>query len=186
MLSETEKYLIESIQHGDYRAFEMLFQTYYAGLCAMGRSMVHSEETAEDLVSDIFVKIWEHPENLLVTQSLKGYLIRCVRNACINYITRSHAKFRHLDSVTSEKMLNLMPHSAPDPSGEMMAAELEVKIKEAIATLPTECGKIFLMSRKDELTNREIAEQLQLSENTVKVQLYRALSKIREALKEYL
>ncbi len=185
MLSDTEKYLVESIQKGDYQAFEILFQTYYSALCALGRSMVHSKETAEDLVSDIFVKIWENPENLNVTQSLKGYLIRSVRNACINYLTRSYQKFRHLDNETTEKLLSFLPHNDPDPSREMLIAELEVKINEAISTLPPECAKIFLLSRREELTNREIADQLNLSENTVKVQIYRGLSKIREALKDY-
>jgi RNA polymerase sigma-70 factor, ECF subfamily len=94
MLSDIEKYLVESIQKGDYQAFEILFQTYYPALCALGRSMVHSKETAEDLVSDIFLKIWEDPENLNATQSLKGYLLRSVRNTCINYLTRSYQKFK--------------------------------------------------------------------------------------------
>jgi RNA polymerase sigma-70 factor, ECF subfamily len=185
MLSDTEKYLVESIRKGDYQAFEILFQTYYPGLCALGRSMVHSKETAEDLVSDIFVKIWENPENLNVSQSLKGYLVRSVRNVCLNYLTRSYQKFKHLDNETSEKLLKLLPHNSPDPSGEILTAELEVKISEAISTLPPECEKIFLLSRREELTNREIADKLNISENTVKVQIYRGLSKIREALKEY-
>lgn len=185
MLSDTEKYLVESIQRGDYQAFEILFQTYYSGLCALARSMVHSKETAEDLVSDIFAKIWENPDNLRVTQSLKGFLIRSVRNYCINYLTRSYQKFKHLDSETTEKLLRLLPQNDPDPSGELLTAELEVKINDAISTLPPECAKIFLLSRKEELTNREIAERLNLSENTVKVQIYRGLAKIREALKEY-
>lgn len=185
MLSDTEKYLVESIQKGDYQAFEILFKTYYSGLCALARSMVHSKETAEDLVSDIFVKIWENPENLNVSQSLKGYLVRSVKNTCLNYLTRSYQKFKHLDNETSEKLLNLLPHNSPDPSGEILTTELEGKINEAIATLPPECGKIFLLSRKEELTNREIADQLNLSENTVKVQIYRGLSKIREALEDY-
>jgi RNA polymerase sigma-70 factor (ECF subfamily) len=185
MLSDTEKYLVESIQKGDYQAFEILFKTYYPGLCALGRSMVHSKETAEDLVSDIFVKIWENPDNLHVTQSLKGYLMRSVRNSCINYLTRSYQKLKHLDSETTEKLLSLLPQNDSDPSGEILTAELEVKIIEAISTLPPECRKIFLLSRREELSNREIADQLNLSENTVKVQIYRGLSKIREALKEY-
>jgi len=186
LLTETEKYLVESIRKGDYQAYEILFKTYYSGLCALGRSLVHSAETAEDLVSDVFVKVWEQPEILLVNYSLKGYLIRCVRNSCINYLTRTHQRFRHVDVETADKLNALMPELAQgDPYEEFMVAELGDKINEVISTLPPECRRIFLLSRSDELSYREIAQQLSISENTVKVQLYRALSKIRESLKAY-
>jgi|WetSurSiteA1Bulk_404760.scaffolds.fasta_scaffold00348_6 RNA polymerase sigma-70 factor, ECF subfamily len=187
MLSETDIYLVNAIQKGDYQAFKMLFDSYYTGLCRFARGYVGSVETAEDLVSDLFVKIWEQPQIMAATISLKGYLYRSVYNSCINYLTRTRRRFENLDTETMNNLNALMPQSFDDvPSMVLQLAELDDEIEKAIGQLPAECGKIFIMSRKEELSHREIAQKLNISENTVKVQIYRALSKLREALKEYL
>jgi RNA polymerase sigma-70 factor (ECF subfamily) len=187
MLSETDTYLVNAIQKGDYQAFKMLFDGYYAGLCRFARGYVRSGVTAEDLVSDLFVKIWEQPQQLAASISLKGYLYRSIYNSCMNYITRTRIKFNNLDPETAGKLMDLLPGSFEElPSTALLVAELNEEIEKAISRLPAECGKIFIMSRKEELSHREIAQKLNISENTVKVQIYRALVKLREALKEYL
>jgi RNA polymerase sigma-70 factor, ECF subfamily len=187
MLSETDIYLVNAIQKGDYQAFKMLFDSYYAGLCRFARGYVRSGETAEDLVSDLFVKIWDQPQVMAATVSLKGYLYRSIYNSCINYLTRTRMRFGNLDPETINDLNELMPPSFDDlPSTDLLLAELVDKIEKAVGQLPVECGKIFIMSRKEELSHREIAQKLNISENTVKVQVYRALAKLREALKEYL
>ncbi len=187
MLSETDKYLVSAIQIGDYQAFKILFDGYYAGLCKFAGGYVNSRETAEDLVSDLFVKIWEQPQLLAASYSLKGYLYRSIYNSCMNYITRTRIKFDNLDPETAGRLIDLMPKSFEElPSTALLVAELDEEIEKAISKLPAECGKIFIMSRKEELSHREIAQKLNISENTVKVQIYRALVKLREALREYL
>jgi RNA polymerase sigma-70 factor (ECF subfamily) len=186
MLTETDRYLICALQEGDYRAFEILFKTYYPVMCRYACSFVHTTETAEDIVSDLFVKLWEQPVILSVNSTLKGYLLRSVHNACLNYLSRTHTNFRELDRNTADRLNDLIPSfSEDDPSKLFDTAELEEQIEKAMKKLPQECGKIFTMSRKDTLSHREIAEKLNISENTVKVQIYRALIKLREALKEY-
>ena len=100
MLSETDNYLVSAIQKGDYQAFKILFDSYYNGLCRFARGYVRSSETAEDLVSELFVKVWEQPDLLAVNISLKGYLYRSVYNSSINYLTRTRVKFRDLDPDT--------------------------------------------------------------------------------------
>lgn len=187
MLSQSDKQLLDAIHSSDYKAFEMLFGKYYSDLCKFANSIVHSSEMAEDIVSDLFVKIWEQPLALSVSLSLKGYLYRSVHNNCINYLARSRKQFQELNAETIDKLYELLPSlSGDDASTALMAADLDERIENAIEKLPTECGKIFIMSRKDELSIHEIAQQLKISENTVKVQIGRALSKLREALKEYL
>jgi len=187
MLSQTDKELIRAIQEGDYRAFELLFVRYYSDLCRVARSYTHSNSVAEDLVSDLFLKLWEQPHSLAANTSLKGYLHRAVYNSCINYLTRTKFKTGIPDPEMIEKLADLIqPPSADAPYFSLMAEELEQEIDKAISQLPTECGKIFVMSRKELLSHREIAEKLHISENTVKVQIYKALSKLRDTLKEYL
>lgn len=187
MLLETDKYIIESIKKGDYDAFEMVFRSYYSILCKYAAGLVNSSVNAEDVVSDVLIRFWEFPDKIHIHKSLKGYLFRSVHNACINYLTRKHKRFQELDHNTIEKLNELLPLSDSDiPADQLIGKELENTIDSAVATLPPECSKIFILSRRELLSHREIARRLHISENTVKVQIYRALTKIRKVLKNYL
>jgi len=187
VLAEAEKYIVSAIQKGDYQAFKTLYNSYYPALCRFARIYIHSVEDAEDQVQDLFVKIWEQPNILAANISLKGYMYRSIYNSCINYITRKHLKFRNLDPDTVKSLNELIFCDPEDwPETGLLTAELNEVIEKAIHLLPAECGKIFLMSREEGLSHREIAQKLRISENTVKVQVYRALSKLREELAEFL
>jgi RNA polymerase sigma-70 factor, ECF subfamily len=187
MLNLAEHYLIESIKKGDQKSYEFLFKSYYSNLCKYARNIVHNETTAEDLVMDIFVKIWESQSKLVISSSLSGYLYQSVHNHCLNYLTRKHKRFSELNAETIERLNALMP---PDSSLDILEginmAELSIRIEQSIEHLPDGCRKIFILSRTEELSHKEIAEQLSISENTVKVQIYRALIKLRILLKEFL
>jgi RNA polymerase sigma-70 factor (ECF subfamily) len=186
MLTEAEKYLVSEIQNGDYRAFKTLFDIYYSDLFKYAITFVHPDEDAEDLVQDFFVKLWEQPHLLAATVSLKGYMYRSIYNSCINFITRTHLRFRNLEPDTVNKLDELFLSDQKDSAETgLLTAELTDAIEKAVDLLPVECGKIFLMSREEGHTNREIARELQISENTVKVQIHRALSKLREELAEF-
>lgn len=187
MLLETDTYLIESIKKGNYDAFEMVFRSYYSILCKYAAGMVNSSSTAEDVVSDVLIKFWEYPDKIHINKSLKGYLFRSVHNACINYLTRKKKRFQELDHDMIEKLNTLLPLSDSDiPAYQLIGKELESTINSAVATLPPECSKVFILSRHELMSHREIARRLHISENTVKVQIYRALSKIRKVLQNYL
>lgn len=187
MLSLSEQYLIESIKKGDQKSFEFLFKSYYSDLCKYARNIVHNETTAEDLVMDIFVKIWEAESKLGISSSLSGYLYQSVHNHCLNYLTRRHKQFSELNAETI-KLLNTLisPDASFDPSEGINLAELSNRIEQSIEHLPEGCRKIFILSRTEELSHKEIAQRLGISENTVKVQIYRALIKLRILLKEFL
>jgi RNA polymerase sigma-70 factor (ECF subfamily) len=187
MLNLAEHYLVESIKKGDQKSFEFLFKGYYSGLCKYARNIVHEETSAEDLVMDIFTRIWESPEKLVISTSVSGYLYQCVHNHCINYLTRKRKQFSELTAETIEKLNVLAPQDiSTDPLAGINLVELTKKIEQSIEHLPPECRKIFIMSRTEELSHKEIASQLGISENTVKVQIYRALNKLHLLLKEFL
>jgi RNA polymerase sigma-70 factor, ECF subfamily len=187
MLTEAEKHLVCAVQNGDYQAFKTLFSIYYSALYKYARTIVYINEDAEDLVQDLFVKIWEQPRLLVPNVSLTGYMFRSIYYSCINYITRKHLRFRNLDVDTVDKLNELILSDPKDsPEKELLTAELDNAIKKAVDLLPVECGKIFLMSREEGFTHKEIAQKLNISENTVKVQIYRALSRLREKLEEFL
>jgi len=187
MLTETEKYIVSAIQNGDYQAFKSLFNIYYSDLCKFARIYVHTNENAEDLVSNLFVKIWEQPSILAANVSLKGYLYRSTYNSCLNYLTRVHSKYKVLDPAIVNKLKDLIQSDSNDsPETGIMTTELFEAIKKEIAQLPAQCGKIFRMSREEGLSHREIAQKLNISEKTVKVHVYNALLKLKEALAEFL
>jgi RNA polymerase sigma-70 factor (ECF subfamily) len=187
MLDLAEQYLIESIRKGDQKSFEFLFKSFYSNLCKYARNIVHNETIAEDLVMDVFVKIWEAPEKLVISTSTSGYLYQCVHNYCINFLTRKHRQFEELSSETIKKLNELMPpDTSTDPLTGINLVELTARIEQSIEHLPSECRKIFILSRKEELSHKEIAIKLGISENTVKVQIYRALIKLHFLLKEFL
>ncbi len=187
MLNLAEQYFVESIKKGDQKSFEFLFKSYYPSLCKYARNIVHSETTAEDLVMDIFVRMWELPEKLVIVTSVSGYLYQTVHNHCINYLTRKHKQFSELNAETINQLNILIPPDlSTDPLMEINIAELSIRIEQSIEHLPVECRKIFILSRTEELSHKEIAEKLGISENTVKVQIYRALLKLHVLLKEFL
>lgn len=186
MLNLAELYLIESIKRGDQKSYEFLFKSYYSNLCKYARNIVQNESTAEDLVMDVFVKIWEAESKLVIKSSLSGYLYQSVHNHCLNYITRKHKRFSELNPETIERLNILTPtDSSYDPLELMNMDELSARIEKSIEYLPEACRKIFIMSRREELPHKEIARQLGISENTVKVQVYRALIRLHILLKEY-
>ena len=187
MLSPGDTYIIESIKKGDKRAFEHLFKCYYTDLCRFAGKIVKSDVIAEDLVMDVFTRIWESESKLNLTTSLSGYLFQSVHNHCINYLTRKHKRFQGLDSETTDKMFSLLEDKgSPDPLGSINFTELSSLIDKSVSFLPEECRKVFLMSRSEEMQHKEIASRLGISENTVKVQIYRALKKLRILLKDFL
>lgn len=187
MLNLAEHYIVESIKRGDQKSFEFIFKSYYSGLCKYARNIVHNESTAEDLVMDIFVKIWESPDKLMISTSISGYFYQCVHNHCINYLTRKHKQFSELNAETIEQLNVLLSSDASaDPLMGINVVELSNRIEQSIEHLPVECRKIFILSRTEELSHKEIAIKLGISENTVKVQIYRALLKLHVLLKEFL
>ena len=187
MLSTADKYLVESIRNGDRKAFEFLFRNYYPDLCRYARNLVLSEAVAEDMVMDVFTKVWESESKLIITASLSGYLYTSVHNHCLNYLTRKHKRFMELDQTLIEKLDKLIPvNHEPSPLDRVNESELSGMIEQSIGSLPEECRKVFVMSRTEGLTNREIASAMGISENTVKVQIYRALKKLRVILHEFL
>lgn len=180
--------LLISLFKGNKKGFEILFRTYYKRLCAYAVSFVTINNVAEDIVSDVFLNLWEKKDSLNITSSVSSYLFQAVKNSCINYLNREKSR-KLLISENEVNLLDLkMDYFLSDkyPMGDLIGRELEEKIKLEIEKLPEQCRLIFYMSRIDELSHHQIAEKLGISENTVKVQIYRALTKLRAGLKDYL
>jgi RNA polymerase sigma-70 factor (family 1) len=180
-MQETDQTVFFAIRSGQISAFEMLFKTYYTPLCRYAASFLKDPDGAEEIVQAAFIGFWEKRESISIDSSVKSYLYRAIRNACLNELKHEQVKQKYLanESFKGEALTEPADHLA-------IHGELEEKIRVAIQKLPEQCRLIFTMSRFEELKYHEIAEQLNLSVKTVENQMGKALKIMRAQLKEYL
>ncbi|QDH81219.1 RNA polymerase sigma-70 factor [Echinicola soli] len=169
-----DKLLIREIQKRNKEVFEVLFHDYYPGLVKFAEGFVFEPEVCQDIVQNIFIHIWEQAEYLTITVSLKSYLYKAVRNRCLNHIRNLNIQDKH-HLLYIEASLN-------DSQAGWEDTEITQKIESAIDELPPKMAEIFKLKYLEEKTLRDIAAQLDISENTIKTQLLRAKGKLRKAL----
>ena len=165
----------------DEAAFEQMFKTHFNRLHAYAFTILRDEIQAEEMVQQVFFKLWERNENLSLTGSISSYLYRAVHNESLNYIKHQKVRSNHQLNV-AYSMKNEVEH----PAKKIMASELEKKIHSALNELPEQCRTIFQMSRFDELKYREIADKLGISVKTVESQMSKALRLLRVKLVDFL
>ena len=165
----------------DEAAFEQVFKTHFKRLHAYAFTILRDEIQAEEMVQQVFFKLWERNENLSLTGSISSYLYRAVHNESLNYIKHQKVRSNHQLHV-AYSMKNEVEH----PAKKVMAGELEKKIHSALNELPEQCRTIFQMSRFDELKYREIADKLGISVKTVESQMSKALRLLRVKLVDFL
>ena len=179
MSSLEEKTLFEEIRNDNEKAFEKLFHNYYGHLCLYASQIIQDDISAEEIVQDFFVKLWEKRKQLVIKTSIKNYFFRSIKNLCLNFIKYNKIKLNHAQSVLSYAKNN---QSVEDSFIEI---DLMEKIEQGIQSLPEKRQEIFRMSREDGLKYREIAEKLNISIKTVETQMGLAIKTLREKLKNY-
>jgi RNA polymerase sigma-70 factor (ECF subfamily) len=181
----SNKQLVEDLQHGDLFAFEKLYEKYYTFLCLIAGQIVKNPDDAEEIVSDVFVKLWSLKEKPEITTSIKAYLIRAVRNTSLNYLERSKISNKLSESINNAD-LQLLAWDSDYPLGQLYEKEVLEILDQGINKLPDNCREIFLLSRNEDLKYSDIAVKQGISVNTVKTQMKIALSRLRDSLKDYL
>jgi len=172
---------ISFIKNGNEAAFEKVFKMYFRNLHAFAYTFMKDDVIAEEIVQNVFFKIWEKRNQLQIDDSLKAYLYRAVHNESLNHL--KHAKIKSSFQI---QYSGHMESSNEDASNQMMASELEDKIQKAISELPPQCRTIFQLSRFEQLKYQQIADQLNISIKTVENQMGKALKVLRLKLVEYL
>lgn len=175
----SEKFILESLQKGNVKAFKQLFDQHYEGLVRFSMGLVHKPEIAEEIVQDVFERLWVRRAEVTIEHSISTYLYSAVRYRCINYL-----KSRIRDFVYEDDLTTLDNADKNTPYDELVYKELEEALKVSIETLPEQCRLIFSLSRNSGLSNPEIAEQLGLSAKTIENQMTIALKKIRAFLQK--
>lgn len=151
------------------KEFEIHFRRLYLPLGMYALRMVGDADAAEDLEQDAFMKAWIYLDNGGEIDNFEAFIYRTLRNVCLTYIRDQHP---------TESEDNI-----PDVSEEEIDTSFrDARIWKAIDSLPDKCREVFLLSKRDGLTNEEIAEELNISIKTVKNQMTKALARLREAL----
>lgn len=177
-IQETE--LIAGLQKRDETTFEQVFKTHYKNLHAYSYTILNDEIAAEEMVQNVFYKLWERTEALSINGSVGAYLYRAVYNESLNYLKHLKVRAQHRLFVVHR------PGDTDQATKKVHLKELEQKLHQALNDLPEQCRTIFQLSRFEELCYREIAERLDISVKTVENQMGKALKFLRTRLVDFL
>jgi len=170
---------LELLKKGDAKVYKNLFDEFYKPLCQFALIYVNDQSTAEEIVHELFIWLWEKRKGLNIHTSLKSYLFLSVRNRSFNYIRNTKPQFS-LDDTFLELEDELLQEISSNEQLDML--QLQEVVKSAIDELPPKCREIFLLSRESELTYAQIAEELSVSKKTVENQMGIALKRLKEKL----
>ena len=161
--------------------FEKLFSDHYEDLCKSTYAIVNDPDTAKDIVQDVFLRIWRQRGNINPGDSFKAYLHRSCINQGLNYIKTYKRKIRreHLYVDRGEGISR-----EPEAERKLIADDLSQRINTCISKLPPACKEVFLLSRYEEMSYKEIAQFLDISVNTVEKHIGKALKALRAVLKD--
>ncbi|MFA0963588.1 RNA polymerase sigma-70 factor [Roseivirga sp. BDSF3-8] len=178
-MSLSPKEITQKLKAGDRKVFEELFRMHYTELCLFARKYTNDMEKGEELVQDLFVRLWDKRETMEFNTSVKSYLYTSLKNTCLNYLKHLKVREKYQQHVMREyKESN---HHLHDP---MVEPDFELRVYKAIDELPRQCREIFKMSRFEGLKYREIADHLGVSIKTVENQIGKALRLLRVELKD--
>ena len=175
-----EQYLIAGLRQGDSIAFSFLFKTFYKDLVLFGGTFLQDRVACEDIVQSVFMRLWNDRQTISIEKSVKSYLLKAVRNSCLDEIRHRHIIKEHESYVLSNNILDDM-----DTERYILYSNLQEHFQEALQALPEPYRVAFEMNRLENLKYKEIAEKLNVSERTVEVRIGKALELLRIELKEF-
>lgn len=165
---------IEHLKRGDEKAYVYLVTTYHKPLFIYALSLTNDNASAEDIIQNVFLKTWEYRKRLNPNYSIKSFLYKTTYNEFINQYRRSKAI-----SILELSYIEALDDFIDDNNTELLERKIAY-VTEGIMHLPTKCKETFLLSKKDGLTNIEIAEYMNVSIKTVEGQLTKAYNLLRE------
>lgn len=176
-----EKKILEELKAGQEEAFTLLFKKYYKDLVLFSGNFLNDKLRCEDIVQNVFLKLWKDRETLEIQSSLKSYLLRSVQNACLDDI-------RHNQIVQEHQLFTYYfgNEGSLDTENYVLFSDLQNAVDDAISKLPEQFREAFQMNRYEGLKYREIAQKLNVSERTIEVRIGKALSLLRELLRDFL
>lgn len=167
----------------DQTAFREFFLHFYPRLLNLAYYYLESYESSKEIVSTVFIGLWNNRKKLPGIEKLDSYIFNSVKYKSLNYIRDNHKiHYRELNDDNDHIMMPMIR----TPETEYLDKELNEKLVQAIQNLPPRCKMVYLLVRDEGLKYREVADLLEISVRTVEVQMSRALNKIKKEIKPYL
>ncbi|MDX1768813.1 RNA polymerase sigma factor [Arenibacter troitsensis] len=165
--------LVGQLIAGEEKAFEQVMETYYKKLLIYAYSFTNDYPQAQDIVQNVFLRLWERRQNINIRESFQGLLYKSVYNEYIDDYRRKKS------SIIINEAYKLALNYAVEDTNYQLVEDKIALIKKEVEHLPPRCKQIFLLSKQDGLTNSEIATYLDISIKTVEYQIAQAYSVIR-------
>ena len=176
---------IPLLRKGDKKAYEAVYDEFFGVLYHLCLNYLHDDKVSEELVQDTFMKLWEIRETLNDQINIRNFLYTITKNNCLNYLRNQKISLKHQENIKYLEMQ--FNYEALEKLGNYLQfEELRNKIDDAILKLPAEVIETFQLSRFEELSYREIADQQGISIKTVEARISKALRILRVELKDYL
>ncbi|MBK5722509.1 RNA polymerase sigma-70 factor [Dysgonomonas sp. Marseille-P4677] len=177
---QLESQLLARLKKDCHQSYSILFSAYYKNLVLFAGTIVQDKTICEDIVQNIFLKLWNDRNELNIETSLKSYLLRSVRNSCLDHLR--HKKI--VDSYATKLFSSFNDFDSAEDY--VLYSDLHQHLVEAISKLPEKQREAFTMSRYKEMKYKEIAEKLNISERAVEDRISKALAQLRISLKDFL
>jgi RNA polymerase sigma-70 factor (family 1) len=172
-----EKLLLEALKAGDQRAFDEIYRHYAPDLFMRAYHKTGVKEICEDIIQDIFAGLWMRREEIEIRQSLGAYLQAILENKIIDYYRKACTHLKHID-----QLVTLFDRAEPSPIDKLAYKEQESALQVYIGGLSERMRDIFMLSRYEQLPSEEISRRLNLSNQTVRNQISKALKILREKM----
>jgi RNA polymerase sigma-70 factor (ECF subfamily) len=173
--------LVVLVQQGNEQAFSQIYERYKGVLYIHAVKMLKDRDEAQDVIQELFTKLWHKRDSLQINTNISAYLYTAVRNRILDIF--SHGK---IVSVHQQSLQNFINQGEYQTDNYIREKELSFLIESEISALPPKMKEVFELSRKEHLSYLQIAEQLEISENTVRKHITKALARLRSKLTLFL
>lgn len=168
--------LLTRLKNGDMIAFDLVYELYSHKLFSFVHKIIKDEAEADDIVQEVFVKIWESRHKLEDYKLLSSYIFTIAYNNSIDLIRKRINNTKYLEYLKNSAFINV----TPDVATQIEFDELNKQVEMLVANLPERQRQVYLLHRQDGLTYPEIAVKLGISKNTVEIHMVKALKYLRE------
>lgn len=176
---EIRNWILKISKEDDQRSFRYLFDYYYPKLLNYSRYLLESKSAADEVISNVFIGIWNNRERIHKIKKFDSYVFRAAKNNCLSYLRDTHRLKLDELNINEAKLIK----SVRSPESLFINKELHTTILKALDELPPRCRLVFELVKQDGFKHKEVAELLDISVNTVENQMGTAMSKLRSKLK---
>tara|TARA_R110002049_G_scaffold219509_1_gene391207 strand:- start:1167 stop:1760 length:594 start_codon:yes stop_codon:yes gene_type:complete len=179
-------FFISLLKKGDEKAYETLFRLYYDKLLHISKGYLGTMEDAEEIVQNVFLKVWEQKNNFEKINNINNYLYTMTKNACLDQIKHRKVKSLYSQNRYKENIEDQCHFIKDEAASLLLENELKKRIEFSIELLPEKCKNVFIKSRIEGMNHKEIAKIFNLSKRTVDNHIYNALKHMKFHLKDFL